>query len=201
MVTTALALHYVNTSEDTVPNIPLAAFPKQIGAWKGIEQKFAPEIYDALGVDDSFLANYTSSEGQPVQLYIGYYQSQREGDLIHSPKNCMPGAGWQIVESTIEKIDVNDTNYRQVEAVRFRLKNGMREQIVLYWYQSRGRVITSEYLQKIYLVLDSITRRRTDGSFVRLITPIQDGAEEKALKEIKLFAGQIFPILLKYIPS
>ena len=201
MIFTAVFLNYINHSEDVQPNKPFSTFPKQIGEWRGIEQRFDEEIYDVLGVDDSYLANYRNSNGGHVQLYIGFYQSQREGDLIHSPKNCMPGAGWNIVSSAIEELDVSDTDYKKIETIRFKLKNGNHEQAVLYWFQSRGRIISSEYLQKIYLVIDSITRHRTDGSFVRLIAPIHDGDEEKTMEYIKDFGKLIFPILTEYIPA
>ena len=201
LIFTALFLNYINHSEDVRPNKPFSTFPKQIGNWKGIEQRFDSRVYDVLGVDDSYLATYRNSNGGQVQLYIGFYQSQREGDLIHSPKNCMPGAGWKIVSSTIEELDVSNTDYNTIKTIRFKLKNGIHEQAVLYWFQSRGRIISSEYLQKIYLVIDSITRKRTDGSFIRLIAPIQNGDEEKTLLHLKDFAKLIFPILTEYIPA
>jgi len=201
MIFTAISLNYINHSEDVQPNKPFSTFPRQIGDWRGIEQRFDKKIYEVLGVDDSYLADYRNSNGGQVQLYIGFYQSQREGDLIHSPKNCMPGAGWKIVSSSIEELDVSDTDYNKIETIRFKLKNGIHEHAVLYWFQSRGRIISSEYLQKIYLVIDSITRKRTDGSFVRLIAPIHNGDEEKTLEVIKEFAKLIFPILTEYIPA
>lgn len=201
MICTAVVLNYITHSEAIHPNKPFSTFPKQIGQWKGIEHRFDEKIYEVLGVDDSYLATYSASDGRQVQLYIGFYQSQREGDLIHSPKNCMPGGGWNIVSSTIEEVDVSGTDYDAIKTIRFKLSNGMHEQAVLYWFQSRGRIISSEYLQKIYLVVDSITRQRTDGSFVRLIAPIQNGDEEKALIYLKEFARLIFPILIEYIPS
>jgi len=201
MIFTAVFLNYINHNEDVYPNKPFSTFPKQIGKWKGIEQRFDDKIYDVLGVDDSYLATYSAGDGGQVNLYIGFYQSQREGDLIHSPKNCMPGGGWNIVSSSIEELDVSGTGYNSIKTIRFKISNGNTEQVVLYWFQSRGRIISSEYLQKIYLVIDSITRHRTDGSFVRLIAPVQNGDEQKTLVDIKEFAKLIFPILIEYIPS
>ena len=201
MILTAVFLNYIQHNEDVYPNKPFSTFPKQIGEWNGIEQRFDDEIYDVLGVDDSYLATYSAKDGRQVNLYIGFYQSQREGDLIHSPKNCMPGGGWNIVDSSIEELDVSDTGYNAIKTIRFKISNGNTEQVVLYWFQSRGRIISSEYLQKIYLVIDSITRNRTDGSFVRLIAPIQNNDEQKTLVDIKEFAELIFPILTENLPS
>jgi len=141
--------------------------------------------------------NYQSPDNDFVQLYIGYYESQKEGDLIHSPKNCMPGAGWNIVDSGIEKVDIGE---KTIKVIRLNLKKGSSEQTVLYWFHSRGRIISSEYFQKIWLVIDSVTKRRTDGSFVRLITPVKE-SREKSLELLKDFTAEIFPYINEYIPS
>ena len=201
MILTAVCVVYIGHGEDVHPNKPLSSFPTKIGQWTGAQDKFDARIYQALGVDDSFLANYRSPEASGVQLYVGFYQSQREGDLIHSPKNCMPGAGWNIVETSIETLDGVAESTKKTNVIKLVLQNGIQKQVVLYWFQSRGRIISSEYMQKIYLVVDSIMRHRTDGSFVRLIAPVSNNDEEKALNTLKDFAVQLMPILNDYIPS
>ena len=201
MILTAVSAVYIGHGEDVHPNKPLSSFPTEIGQWTGIPDKFDARIYQALGVDDSFLANYRSPEASGVQLYIGFYQSQREGDLIHSPKNCMPGAGWNIVETSIETLDGVAESTKKTNVIKLVLQNGIQKQVVLYWFQSRGRIISSEYMQKIYLVVDSIMRHRTDGSFVRLIAPVSNNDEDNALSTLKDFAVQLMPILNDYIPS
>ena len=201
MILTMVSLNYISHAEIINPNKPFSTFPKQIGEWKGVESRFDQEIYDVLGVDDSILSNYSTSDGRHVQLYIGFYQSQKEGDLIHSPKNCMPGGGWNIVQTSLVEIPMQNTDSGKAKTIKLILQNGSQKQVVLYWYQSRGRIISSEYLQKIYLVIDAITRHRTDGSFVRLIAPVTNGDEEKALNTLKDFATQLMPILTEYIPS
>lgn len=196
-----LSLEYLSRGEDIRPNRPFSTFPKQIGEWIGTESRFDPEIYEILGVDDSFLCNYRTKDGRQTELYIGFYQSQREGDLIHSPKNCMPGGGWNIVNTKLRKIRKSKNGEDTVEVIQLDLQNGPQKQIVLYWFHSRGRIIASEYLQKIYLVTDSITRQRTDGSFIRLISPVINNDEDKALKSLIDFAETIMPVLHEYIPS
>ncbi|MBW1804631.1 MAG: EpsI family protein [Deltaproteobacteria bacterium] len=145
------------------------------------------------------LINYKGLQGRLVQLYVGFYQSQKEGDLIHSPKNCMPGAGWNIVQTSIEELNV-DSNPEKVKMIQLILQKGVQKQIVLYWFQSRGRYISSEYMQKIYMVIDSIRKRRTDGSFVRLIAPVIHN-EEETLENLKAFANLLIPKLQEYLPS
>lgn len=194
-------LNHSNHSENICPIKPFSTFPKQIGEWTGQEYHFEAEIYNILGVDDSFSGEYRTSDGRQVQFYIGFYQSQRQGDLIHSPKHCMPGAGWNIIKTHIEELIIPNTNPGKIESIKLVLQKGAQKQVVLYWFQSRGRIINSEYKQKIYLVIDSIVRHRTDGSFVRLITPVSNDDEDNALNTLKDFALQLVPILNEYIPS
>ncbi|WP_319525827.1 exosortase C-terminal domain/associated protein EpsI [uncultured Desulfosarcina sp.] len=197
---TSLALRYVHRSEDIHPEKPFSEFPTVIGTWSGSIDRFDEAVYKVLGVDDSILSHFHDKSVNYVQLYIGFHQSQREGDLIHSPKNCMPGGGWKIVKTNLVDLAIASRRPQHVKVIQLVLQNGLRKQMVLYWYHSRGRVISSEYLQKIYLVIDSITRHRTDGSFVRLISPIT-GDEAETLALLKDFATDLFPILDDYIPS
>ena len=198
---TMVFLKYINYSEDVEPNKPFSTFPRQIGEWKGTESRFDQNIYDALGVDDSFLGNYQTPDGRYVQLYVGFYQSQREGNLIHSPKNCMPGDGWNITNTSIEELAIPGNSPSKIKVIKLDLEKDARKQLVLYWFQSRGRFISSEYWQKIYLVIDSMTKRRTDGSFVRLIAPVINGNKDKALKDLKDFASELVPVLQEYLPG
>ncbi len=158
-------------------------------------------VYKVLGVDDSLLANYRNQKGENIQLFIGYYESQREGEIIHSPKNCMPGSGWNIVETSLLPLDLKNQNGEPIKVIELILQNGIQSQIALYWFHSRGRVITSEYTQKIYLVWDSITKHRTDGSFIRLLSTVADKDEPQRTQSLKNFTEQIFPILSEFIPK
>ena len=200
MAATFGLLAYLSNPELIIPTKPFSTFPTRIGQWTGIEQRFDAEIYNILGVDDSFYATYQHPDNKWVNLYIGYYQSQREGELIHSPKNCMPGGGWNIVESKVVPLKIKENPSTQFNIIKLVLQNGSKKQISYYWYQSRGRIISSEYMQKIYLVWDAITRNRTDGSFVRLIAPVNKD-EKETLAVLEAFALDLFPILKDYIPS
>ncbi len=91
MILTMILLYFISHVENIHPNKPFSGFPKQINEWNGKEEYFDKQILDVLGVDDYIICNYSSPDGRLIQLYVGFYQSQHEGDLIHSPKNCMPG--------------------------------------------------------------------------------------------------------------
>ncbi|MDA3789503.1 MAG: EpsI family protein [Desulfobacula sp.] len=190
---TGLASH----SERIKPNKPFSEFPLEIGQWKGQKDELDQKVYNILGVEDYILANYRKTSREMVNLYVGFYQSQKEGDIIHSPKNCMPGAGWKITETSRETFKSNDTN---IKVIKLLLQKGAEKQVVLYWFQSRGRIIASEYMQKIWLVIDSVIKQRTDGSFVRLISPVTTD-EETTVKVLKEFAKNIYPVLNEHIPS
>ncbi len=200
LLCTSLALGHLNRSKIVRLKKPLKDFPLAIGDWRGVTQKFDKRIYDILDVDDSFLSTYTSVVGSVVQLYIAFYSSQREGSLIHSPKNCMPGSGWNVADSKLINLSIPSRKGQPIQVIRLLIQKGSQKRIVLYWFHSRGRVIASEYAQKYYLVMDSFMNRRTDGGFVRLITPVAND-EQQSLEMLKKFAVQLFPIIDQYLPS
>ena len=109
---TALALPFLSQSKAVSLQKPLSTFPMKIGDWDGHKDRFSDQVLSIVGVDDYLLANYAAPEGRLVGLYVGYYESQRKGDLIHSPKNCMPGGGWNITETSSEKIKLQGKNSR-----------------------------------------------------------------------------------------
>lgn len=201
MLATFIYIKFMGHGTDVPPLKPFSTFPKQIGEFTGKEQFFTNEIYAAVGVDDSALISYVNplSMNESVQLYIGYYKSQRKGDMIHSPKNCMPGSGWEITSSSLENIE--QKNGKTISIIKLILEKGAEKEIVLYWFHGRGRIINSEYKQKIYLVIDSIARNRTDDSFVRLISPVVDKNDDETLAYMKQFIKELLPILDEYIPG
>ena len=111
----------------------------------------------------------------------------------------MPGSGWNITETSIVPVDMEKTG-KNIKVIKLLLQKGAQKQVVLYWFQSRGRIISSEYMQKIWLVIDSVTKHRTDGSFVRLISPVTID-EQTTVKLLKEFADKVYPILNEHIPS
>ena len=147
------------------------------------------EIVRVLGVDDYVSRTYLNASGDPANLYVGYYASQRQGDTIHSPQNCLPGAGWQPVESARTSLAVGGAT---LPVNRYVIEKGTERQVVLYWYQGRGRVVANEYANKLWLMVDAARLRRTNGSLVRIIAPRERDAVE--------FARVVFPRLTGYLP-
>jgi EpsI family protein len=177
-------------SEQPVTRASLTTFPRTIGAWSAAgDLPLDDEVIRVLGVDDYVSRTYLNASGDPVNLYIGYYASQRQGDTIHSPQNCLPGAGWQPVESGRTTLAVDGS---ALPVNRYVIEKGPERQVVLYWYQGRGRVVANEYANKLWLMVDAARLRRTNGSLVRVIAPREPDAAE--------FARVVFPRLPEYLP-
>jgi EpsI family protein len=193
-------------TEQVPPRKPLSQFPFEVGTWRGQNaEPFAPDILAVLGVDDYVTRLYRSGAGY-ASLYIGYYKSQRQGDTMHSPLNCLPGAGWEPVSKTYLSIPVpSDSDAgRAITVNRYVIRKGLDEQVVLYWYQSHGRVTANEYRSKVLMVYDAVRLNRTDASLVRVISPrIGSDADGEAIASDRAvdFVKALFPNLDQYLPS
>jgi EpsI family protein len=193
-----LLLHGVSHGEAVVLHQPLRELPYTLDSWTGTEQPLQERIVQAVGVSDYTNRIYFNPQVGLAQLYVGYYASQRTGDTIHSPKNCLPGAGWDPVQSGYIKISI--PGGRQIVVNEYVIQQGLDKQLVFYWYQGRGRVIASEYSGKFWMVTDAISRNRTDGALVRLVTPMNDG-ELQARARLVSFTQLLFPHLQSVIPN
>jgi EpsI family protein len=181
------------------------SFPMKIGDWQGVRQPpFEDRVLAVLGVDDYVVRAYYAPDRSSVGLYMGYYGSQRQGDTMHSPLNCMPAAGWEPLSQSMLSIPVSAGGAWAASNIvvnRYVIEKGVDRQLVLYWYQSHGRVVASEYWGKFYLVRDAVRLNRTDGALVRIIAPIADeGGELAAEKSAVGFAKALFPLLGNYLP-
>jgi len=193
-------LHAMSHGEVVVARQPLHDLPYTVGTWQGREQPLEKRIVEAVSVTDYTNRVYVNPRGAAVQLYVGYYSSQRTGDTIHSPKNCLPGAGWDPIRSGYATITLDDG--RKIVVNEYVIAQGLDKQLVFYWYEGRGRVIASEYWGKFWMISDAITRNRTDGALVRLITPITETDDfPKAQERLVKFTQEIFPDLNELIPN
>jgi EpsI family protein len=183
-----------------------ASFPTQIEQWRGIQQPpFDAETLAVLRVDDYLTRIYVGPDRAGVGLYIGYWASQRQGSTIHSPLNCLPGAGWEpVVEGTLQLPNPRDGSAPPMTVNRVVVQKGIERQLVLYWFQSHGRYISSEYWSKIYLVTDAVRMGRSDGAIVRVIVPVaNDTAAARELAEHTAigFVHDLVPQLDPFLPS
>jgi EpsI family protein len=180
----------------------LALFPTTISGWQGTQERMEQNYVDALKFDDYLLADYAAAALTPVNLYVAYYASQRKGASVHSPRTCIPGGGWKIRELTTHEIDGVSLKDQPLRVNRTLIQRGDDRQLVYYWFQQRGRVLTNEYLVKWYLFWDALTRSRTDGALVRLTTPIPAGADPpEADAVLSAFAQAVAKPLERFIPN
>jgi EpsI family protein len=196
-----LLLGFISHGEETPLRRSFVDFPLHVDRWTGKELGLEVEVLQALKVDDYMMRRYQGDQENPIGFYVGYYKSMRQGAAYHSPKNCLPGSGWYFIKTGKVTLDVLDSQGKHVEINKFIIQKGLDKQLVLYWYQDRGRIITSEYWAKIYMVVDAILKNRTDGAFVRITVPFTGDNEEMALRRGQAFVEKVFPLLQAYLPS
>lgn len=192
---------HLSHGEATPPARPLSEFPAKIGAYASvIDWPLDKETLDILKVTDYLNRGYWEpGMGQDLLgLYIAYFRSQRTGAGIHSPKNCLPGAGWNPVQATIYQLPLADG--RKVPVNLYFLRKGLDSEVVIYWYQSHGRIIASEYWGKFYLVYDALRLNRTDAALVRITVPVDNGDEAAAKTRALAFAKTITTDIDQIIP-
>lgn len=194
----SVLLNTVSHGEAIVTREPLHELPYTLGTWQGEEHPLQPETLRVVAVTDYANRLYGSYGGAPIQLYVGYYSSQRTGDAIHSPKNCLPGAGWEPIHAGYATIPVSEG--RRIVVNEYVVQQDRNKQLVFYWYQGRGRVIASEYWGKFWMVADAISRNRTDSALIRLSTSMNDG-ETEARSRLVSFTQLLFPHLDELIPN
>jgi EpsI family protein len=174
----------------------LGSTPTTLRQWEGRELPLNDDVVAQLGADDYINRLYLGADAPPVALYVGYYASQRQGDAIHSPQNCLPGSGWQPVTGERTTVDLGE---RTIPVNRFIIQKGLDRQAVFYWYQGRSRILASELGNKAWLMVDAARLRRTDGGLVRVITPVASTAEA-AFKTLTTFSTALFPYLTSRLP-
>lgn len=173
---------------------PLRDFPATIAGWHSKDLPF-DDGTDDLGVDDFTNREYFGGD-RPVELYIGYYKDQRSGDAIHSPKNCLPGSGWEPVRSARLQIG---SAASPATVNEYLVEQGSERDLVLYWYQTHGRIVASEYAAKFWLVADGVRGRPTDGAMIRIWTTARDG-EARAEARATEFASRVYPEVTEFLP-
>jgi len=192
-------LFYSASRGEVVPHAaPLSGFPIVVGGWRlqqeGVIDKDELEI---LKADDVLTRTYAGNEGG-AGLFIAYFKTQRQGQSPHSPKNCLPGSGWQQIE--FSHVDVPIEGEGPIRINQYVVEKGQAQSVVYYWYQSQGRVIADEFAAKFYLVSDSIKYHRSDTALVRIVVPIPAGRTAEAEKVGTDFVRTVYPVVKGYLP-
>ena len=180
----------------------LLSFPDRIGEWVGHRTGIDEASLDVLQLTDYVLSNYEAPGGEVVSVYVAYYDSQRTGQSVHSPRSCLPGGGWVMRDFKQVAVPGVVVNGQPLTVNRTVIELGQQRQLVYYWFQQRGRVITSEFAVKWYLLRDGIVQRRTDGGLIRFITPLAVGeSPESGDARLAEMTRAVVPMLPKYVPN
>jgi EpsI family protein len=197
------ALFYATSRGENVPEMrPLKDFPKEVSDWRMVKEGYVDaETQEVLKADDTLTRTYASPRSPlPPNLFVAFFKSQRTGKAPHSPKNCLPGAGWE--QSRSDSLYVTVPSLAQpIEVNRYVVARGEDKSVVLYWYQSQKRVVASEYKAKIWTVADAIRYNRTDTALVRVVVPVQQNDEAAAEKVAVEFVQAFFGTLRQHLPS
>lgn len=176
-------------------------FPLSIGGWEGTSLTLSDKEKQILRADDYALVNYApDAGGAPVLFYMAYYSHQTAQSNIHSPKNCLPGSGWVVLNSSTIKVPLDSAGKNKVSINESVIQKGLSKQVVLYWYQERGRIFDNEYWGRFYLVKDALMLHRTDGALVRISMSLTGTVQNTVNTELSL-ARTVSPLLSEYIPG
>ena len=184
---------------DTAESVrqPLQQLPRTLGGWHAqVDHRLDEQTLAVLDADDYVSRGYEDS-GTAIDLFVAYYKSQSKSEAIHSPLNCLPGAGWQPLARTRLSIDVDGG--RPIDANSMIVQKGLERRLVFYWYDSHGRTIANEYAAKAYLVFDAIRLGRSDAALVRLIATLHEGMAP-ANARTRDFARNLYPVLRHHLP-
>jgi EpsI family protein len=198
-----VAFYAIASRAERAPLVsPLSLFPSAFGGWTmARDVPIEKEVQDVLKADDTLNRVYVNpSQTDYAFLFIAYFKTQRYGQAPHSPKNCLPGSGWEPVETGRQTIDVPGWN-APIVTNRYVVENGDQKSVVLYWYQTHHRIIASEYWAKFWLVVDSIRYRRSDTSLVKIVVPVHENDIGAATAVGVRFIQALFPSLLRQLPS
>lgn len=204
LVVFGVAGQFVRGGEEIIPQRKsFLNFPLQLNAWQGRRDYIEQKYLNTLKLTDYIVVNYQAAGSDaPVNLYSAYYESQRKGASVHSPRSCIPGDGWQITSFDQRSFPDLKIQGEPLQVNRAVIEKGDYKQLVYYWFQQRGRSITNEYLVKWYLFSDALTMHRTDGALVRLVTSLDKGQDiQVADQRLQAFMQDLIKVLPDYLPG
>lgn len=205
---TALVLHVRGDVDRVPPSRPLSELPQILGTLTAVDVPIDEEALAVLGKGDFlnrvYVPRVTSApspnESAQIGLYIAYFPTQRTGQSIHSPQNCLPGAGWTFQSSGVTKF--TDFTGKEYTVGDYLITNGTASEEALYWYQVHGESVASDYKAKMYTLVGSIRYGRTDAALVRIMTPLAPGEDRARARDRAVnFAREITPLLPTYVPN
>jgi len=169
-----------------------ASLPYVIGDWRGADaEPLDEESRTILGADQYLLRTYQGVDGAAAGLYVAYYATQKPGVSIHSPLHCLPGTGWEPLDTSGARVE---TAAGSVQVNRLLARKNLDQALVLYWYQLEDRMIASDVMSRIYLAGRGMIGGRSDAALVRIVVPVA-GSEAAADIVARRFARDLIPVL------
>lgn len=197
----ALLVLHLRSSGEAVPiRKSLDSFPSAVGDWQAREGVLLEQdILNVLKAKEYLLRRDQDPSGRSVWLFIAYWDTLRKGATPHSPRNCLPGDGWEPLEASMVTIPLPQL-LTSITVNRYLIQKDRDQQVVLYWYQSQGRAIAGELAARVQLVRNSIARHRTDGALVRISSPVYGGVQETSDRLVR-YVQAMYPALGDYLPD
>ena len=201
LLTAWLVLQSRSVGETIPVRKSLDLFPDRIGEWQGRQAtNLEVEVLNILKVNDYLMRRYVDANGRSIWLYIGYWATQRRGGgQAHSPKNCLPGGGWEPIDASRLTITLPPP-YAPIEVNRYLIQKDRDMQVVLYWYQAQGHAVASELSAKVAMVRSALMSRRTDGALLRASSPVTGSVEETTARLVR-YVQALYPVLAEYLPD
>lgn len=198
LVLGSLAYRGIAASEKPRPHQSLQSLPLVLGVWRGVEDALPADTLAALKVEDYILRRYRGLSRAPVTLYIAYYGNPRLNERIHAPSACLPAGGWLPLEVGREQVTIPGRPQSHLTANRYLIQKGMDRQVVLYWFQGRGRVIADDVMATLFLGYDTLSGRGRDEMLVRISAPVLTARDETLSSELR-FTQVFYPLLERFL--
>ena len=201
--------HYLARQAVITPRTTFASFPMEFGDWRCDEKlSLEPAVLENLGATDYLICDYHTPH-EVVSLYVGYHATQIREDgggsgenSIHPPAHCLPGSGWDIIDSRTVPLDLPGLPQADAHVKRLLIARGRLRQVVYYWYQTQGRVVSEDWKKILYVGYDRAVHGRTDGALVRFTVPLErEDDEPRADRAFEALARQVVPTLRSYLPD
>ena len=202
LISQALLFYGMSRAEANPESRPLSGLSEQLGNWRMSKQGVIDdETREVLKADELLNRGYVNMALRvEANLFVAYFKTQRTGQTPHSPKNCLPGNGWTQTLSDTINVTVPG-RAEPIEVNRYLVSKGENKSIVVYWYQSRDRVVASEYRARFYTAADAIRFNRTDTALVRVVVPVVDGDDKRATAAAVDFVKDFFVPLRQHFPA
>lgn len=189
-----------NRSQPEIIRTPLSQFPVRLDDWRGVESRLDSTVEAVAGANDYYLGDFISEENDAVNVYISYYSDQKHGQIPHSPKVCIPSAGWNIKSNNSALLKNNDGNTFKVN--RLVIEKDGHVTVAYYWLKQAEKIYTNELYARLDLIRIALEENRTDGALIRIVTHLKSGEDEvDADNRLKVVSQSVIGHLSKFVPD